>query len=97
MDPNAKLALIKFEHFINGTKVGEGSVVSVRLNQERALIETPQKVSPDARMIIWICAPSYTMLAQGTVAHSQLQPNGLFFVGLELTDVIEGKWVINDI
>ena len=73
-------------------KVGEGAAQTVNLGEHGALIEMAQKVTLDASLILWIMAPFYTLLVKGIVVHARREPNGLFRVGMKLTDVIEGSW-----
>jgi hypothetical protein len=83
---------ILHECFLRDAKVGEGAAQTVNLGEHGALIEMAQKVTLDASLILWIMAPFYTLLVKGTVVHARQEPNGLFHVGVKLTDVIEGSW-----
>jgi len=77
---------------LRDAKVGEGAAQTVNLSERGALIEMAQKVALDASLILWIMAPFYTLLVKGNVVHARREPNGLFHVGVKLTDVIEGSW-----
>jgi hypothetical protein len=83
---------ILYECFLRDAKVGEGAAQTVNLSEHGALIEMAQKVTLDASLILWIMAPFYTLLIKGNVVHARQEPNGLFHVGVKLTDVIEGSW-----
>jgi hypothetical protein len=83
---------ILYECFRRDEKVSEGAAQTVNLSERGALIELAQEVAPDASMILWIFAPFYTLLVKGNVVHSHRNANGLFRVGVKLTDVIEGTW-----
>ncbi|MCI0475030.1 MAG: PilZ domain-containing protein [Anaerolineales bacterium] len=83
---------IMYECFRHDAKVSEGAAHTVNLSERGALIELTQEVALDASMILWIFAPFYTLLVKGDVVHAQRRANGLFRVGVKLTDVIEGNW-----
>jgi len=92
--PRANVAYqIAYECFNrDGAKIGKGAAHTVNLSGRGALIEMEHAVDADTSMILWILAPFYTMLAKGSVVHSHAAENGLFRVGMRLTDVIEGSW-----
>ena len=93
--PRVKAAYqILYECFLRDAKVGEGAAQTVNLSEHGALIEMAQEVDLDASMILWIFAPFYTMLVKGNVVHTRRGANGLFHVGVKLTDVIEGNWQV---
>lgn len=83
---------ILYEYFQRGTKISEGIAQTVNLSEHGALIELNEMLESDASVILWIFAPFYTLLVKGNVVHTQRAPNGLFRVGVKLTDVIEGNW-----
>ena len=83
---------ISYECFFRDAKVGEGAAQTVNLSEHGALIEMAQEVALDASLILWIMAPFYTMLIKANVVPARQEPNGLFHVGVKLTDVIEGSW-----
>ena len=85
---------ILYECFLRDTKVSEGAAQTVNLSEHGALIELAQEVDPDASLILWIMAPFYTLLVKGNVVHARREANGLFRVGVRLTDVIEGNWQV---
>jgi len=77
---------------LRDAKVGEGAAQTVNLSEHGALIEMAQEVALAASLILWIMAPFYALLVKGNVVHARREPNGLFHVGVKLTDVIEGSW-----
>lgn len=85
---------IMYECFQRYVKVSEGAAQTVNLSERGALIELTQEVAPDASMILWIFAPFYTLLIKGDVVHTHRRTNGLFRIGVKLTDVIEGNWEV---
>ena len=85
---------ILYECFLRDAKVSEGAAQTVNLSEHGALIELAQEVDLDASLILWIMAPFYTLLVKGTVVHTRREANGLFHVGVKLTDVIEGNWQV---
>ncbi len=85
---------IRYECFRRDAKVSEGAAHTVNLSERGALIELTQEVALDASLILWIFAPFYTLLVKGDVVHAHRGANGLFRVGVKLTDVIEGNWDI---
>jgi hypothetical protein len=95
IEPRVKAAYhILYECFLRDAKVCEGAAQTVNLSEHGALIEMAQEVALDASLILWIMAPFYTMLVKGNVVHSHRGANGLFHVGVKLTDVIEGNWQV---
>ena len=52
----------------------------------------PCAIGVDSTLILWISAPFYTLLLQGDVVHAHPEANGVFRIGVHLTDVIEGNW-----
>jgi hypothetical protein len=94
-EPRVKAAYrILYECFLYDAKVGEGAAQTVNLSEHGALIEMAQEVDLDTSMILWIMAPFYTMLVKGNVVHAHRGANGLFQIGVKLTDVIEGNWQV---
>jgi hypothetical protein len=94
-EPRVRAAYnIAFECFLSGIKVDEGIAHTVNMSEHGALIEMPHGADLDASLIIWITAPFYTLLVKGNVVHSRSMGNGLFHVGVKLTDVIEGNWTV---
>jgi hypothetical protein len=85
---------IMYECFQRDAKVSEGAAHTVNLSERGALIELTQEVALDASLILWIFAPFYTLLVKGEVVHAHRCANGLFRVGVKLTDVIEGNWQV---
>lgn len=83
---------IAYEYFVHGTKIGEGSASTVNISERGALVEIPQAVDINGRLILWIMAPLYTLLVQGNVVHARRGSNGMFQVGVQLTDIMEGDW-----
>jgi hypothetical protein len=75
-----------------GHKIDTGMAQTVNISGHGALIEMPRGVDPGTSMILWITAPFHTLLVKGNVVHSHVAANGLFCVGVRLTDVIEGSW-----
>jgi len=51
-----------------------------------------QAIDPNTSLILWIRAPFYTLLVKGNVVHAHREANGLFRVGVKLTDIIESNW-----
>ncbi len=92
--PRANAALqITYEFFdAGGAKCAEGYAVTVNISGRGALIELPRGLDLNGSLILWITAPFYAMLFRGSVVHSRRAPNGLFHIGIRLTDVIEGRW-----
>ena len=92
--PRANAALqIAYEFFdARGDKRDEGYAVTVNISGHGALLELPHGLDLNGSLILWITAPFYTMLFRGSIVHSRRAPNGLFHIGIRLTDVIEGKW-----
>jgi hypothetical protein len=94
-EPRVKAAYhILYECFLRDAKVGEGAAQTVNLSEHGALIEMAQEVELDTSLILWIMAPFYTMLVKGNVVHARREANGLFHIGVKLTDVIEGNWQV---
>ncbi len=94
-EPRVKAAYrILYECFLHDAKVGEGAAQTVNLSEHGALIEMAQEVELDTSLILWIMAPFYTMLVKGNVVHTRRGANGLFHIGVKLTDVIEGNWQV---
>lgn len=84
---------IAYECFnAHGAKTAEGAAQTVNLSEHGALVEMPRGVDLDASMILWITTPFYTLLVKGNVVHSRALENGLFHVGVKLTNVIDGSW-----
>ncbi|MBI3537643.1 MAG: PilZ domain-containing protein [Chloroflexi bacterium] len=92
--PRANAAFQIAYEFFNprGAKVEEGIALTVNISGRGALIEMPHGLDLDGSLIMWITAPLYTMLFKGSVVHSRLAQNGLFHIGVKLTDIIEGRW-----
>ncbi|MEW5717011.1 MAG: PilZ domain-containing protein [Chloroflexota bacterium] len=94
-EPRVKAAYhILYECFQGNTKVGEGAAHTVNLSEHGALIEMAQEINLETSLILWIMAPFYTMLVRGNVVHARRSANGMFQVGMRLTDVIEGNWQV---
>ncbi|MBI3914202.1 MAG: PilZ domain-containing protein [Chloroflexi bacterium] len=92
--PRANAAYSIAYEFFNpgGIKIAEGNAATVNISGRGALIEMPSALDPNGSLILWITAPFYTMLFKGSVMHSRAAPNGMFHIGVRLTDVIEGRW-----
>ncbi len=92
--PRANAAFqIAYEFFdAQGDKRDEGYAATVNISEHGALIELPRAMDLDGSLILWITAPFYTMLFRGDVVHSRRAPNGLYHIGIKLTEVIEGRW-----
>lgn len=92
--PRAATAFqIAYECFnARGEKTDEGAALTVNISERGVLIEMPHGVDLDGSMILWITAPFYTLLVKGSVVHARAVANGLFHVGVRLTEVIEGSW-----
>jgi hypothetical protein len=94
-EPRVKAAYqIMYECFLREAKVSEGSARTVNISEHGALLETVHAVEPDTGMILWILAPFYTMLVKGNVMHAHRQENGMYRIGVKLTDMIEGNWQV---
>lgn len=92
-EPRVRAAYqITYECFWRGIKVSEGVAHTVNLSEHGALIEISEPVEREASLILWILAPLYTLLVKGDVVHTQRGADGIFRVGVKLTDVIEGDW-----
>jgi hypothetical protein len=78
----------------SGLKTDVGNAHTVNISERGALIETSRGVDLDASLILWIREPFHTILVKGNVVHSRGVADGLFHVGVKLTDVIEGSWEI---
>lgn len=93
IEPRAAAAYtISFESYRNGIKIGEGQASTVDVSEHGALVEMPYSPSLDASLILSINAPFYTLVLRGDVIHARPAPDGLFRVGLKLTEAIEGNW-----
>jgi len=92
--PRANAAYnIAYEFFDpRGAKTDEGSALTVNISGRGALIELPRALAADGSLILWITAPFYTGLFKGQVMHARAAANGMFHIGIQLTDVIEGHW-----
>ena len=92
-EPRVRAAYqIGYECFVDGTKISEGTAYTIDLSPHGALVELAYNAALDATMILWISAPFYSMIVQGHVVHSRPSPDGMYFVGVKLTDMIEGGW-----
>ena len=94
IEPRARAAYqIEYEYFSPaGAKTAEGTAVTVNMSGRGALIEVTHDLGSGGSMILCIIAPLYTMLFRAQIVHTRLSPNGLYLIGVQLTDVIEGRW-----
>ena len=84
---------ITYECFsANGKKVDTGSAYTVNISGRGVLVELPRNVEADARMLLCIKKPFYTMLVMGNVVHSHQVQDGAYQIGMQMTDMIEGRW-----
>lgn len=86
---------ITYECFdAHGTRVDVGSARTVNISDRGALLETTRGLDLNASLILWVRGPFHTLLFKGDVVHSRGISEGVFHVGVKLTDVIEGSWSI---
>lgn len=75
-----------------GEKVDEGDAHTINLSGRGALVELACDVSADARLLLCIKQPFYTLLVMGNVVHSRRVTAGNYQIGIQLIDMIEGTW-----
>lgn len=92
--PRAQAAQqITYERFdARGVKVAEGNAVTINLSERGALIETPRDLGIEGSLIVCVLTPFYVGIFRGRVVHSHQMTNQLFRAGIQLTEVIEGRW-----
>lgn len=92
--PRVNVAMqITYECFNpQGVKVDEGDAHTVNISGRGALIELEHDVSADARLLLCVKQPFYTLMMVGSVVHSHRVPAGHYRIGIQLIDVIEGAW-----
>ncbi|MBI5303957.1 MAG: PilZ domain-containing protein [Chloroflexi bacterium] len=75
-----------------GEKVDAGSAHTVNISGRGVMVELPRNVDPNARVLVCIKQPFYTLLVMGAVVHSRRVQEGEYQIGMELIEMIEGTW-----